>query len=57
MSQKETLANAKASIEVLFETVTLSLRCRTDYEAQTLFDDLVARIERGDPIQIQCPKP
>lgn len=54
MSKTETLVHApNISLTVLFDTVTIEIKCKSDYEAHVLFDDLSERFDAGHEISIK----
>lgn len=50
----ETIVHApNISLSVLFGRVQIEIDCKSDYEAQVLFDDLTERLEAGQEISIK----
>jgi hypothetical protein len=55
MAKVETLTRAqKIRVSVMVDTVTISLVCRGDYEAQVLFEDIVQRLKAGEELCIDA---
>lgn len=43
----------KFSLNCQFETVSIEIDCGDIYEAQSLFDELEARLKHGEPITLR----
>jgi hypothetical protein len=41
----------------VFDTVSIDLHCGDEYEAQSLYDEVVARLSRGEPLTLRLIKP
>lgn len=48
----DVLKNKKMDASVLFDTVTISIHCGDDYEAQVVFDHITDTIKAGGKIEI-----
>lgn len=54
MSEK---VGRKIQIGILFDTVTLSIHCGSEYEAEVFYDDLIERMKAGEGFSIAVPAP
>ena len=52
------LVGKSLSLSVLFDTVTIQIRCGDSYEAQVIYDDLVERARSGDgfSLAVSCTR-
>ena len=58
----DVITNApRFSLSCRFDTVSIEIHCGDVYEARSLFDELAARLKRGEPITLRpqpaCPVP
>lgn len=52
MMASDVLNGKKMDVGVLFDSVTITIRCSDDYEAQVVFDHIVDTIKAGGKIEI-----
>lgn len=53
----ELLTKGKVAVEVLFDTVSIEITCGDAYEAQSVYDEIIERLSRGEGITLGLKQP
>lgn len=52
--KKELLTDAKKIwLSLRFDTISLNIQCKSEYEAASLLSELAERLRRGEPISLE----
>ena len=51
--ETDIMRSDKIALSVFVDTVKIEITCKSEYEAQVLFDDLVDRMKSGQSITIE----
>jgi len=47
------LTKGKLAVSVMFDTVTLQLDCGDAYEAQSVYDEIIGRLQHGEGLTLK----
>ena len=51
------LTKSKLAVSVVFDTVSIELHCGDAYEAQSLYDEIIERLRRGEGLTLGLNQP